>query len=315
MSRIGSRGELEAFVRAVELGSFSAAARELNLTPSALSKLVTRIERSLKVRLLSRSTRRIAATPEGQLFLARCRHILAEFEDAEVEVRRSRDRPRGKLRMHMGVGFGMSQGVGALASFLERNPEVDLDLIMEDRRVNLLQENIDISTWPFPLNAANLVAKKLFDFEQILCASPEYLQRNGAPRTLGDLARHRCLAVSNVPLQLKWHFVTAQGRRVFDVTPSITVSNVDVKYRLALAGVGIAQFNEYIVARALQEGRLVRVLTDLHRSEMLTMYALHPRDRHRLPRVAAMLDFLVETFSNRPWRRMGPQLPARRLGT
>jgi len=111
MSRIGDRGEMEAFVRSVELGSFSAAARELKLTPSALSKLVTRLEQSLRVRLLTRSTRNVAPTPEGLLFLARCRRILAEIEDAETEVGRSRERPRGRLRMHMGVGFGISQGV------------------------------------------------------------------------------------------------------------------------------------------------------------------------------------------------------------
>src|SRR6266404_3351142 len=122
MARIGDRSEIEAFVRSVELGSFSAAARELKLTPSALSKLVTRLERGLKVRLLSRSTRRVAPTPEGELFLKRCRRILAEMEDAEMEVGRARDRPRGKLRMHVGVGFAMHQAVPALPRFLERHP-------------------------------------------------------------------------------------------------------------------------------------------------------------------------------------------------
>src|SRR5439155_5677706 len=187
MPRIGDRGEMEAFVRAVETGSFSAAARELKLTPSALSKLVTRLERNLKVRLLSRSTRRIAPTPEGELFMRRCRRILAEMEDAEMEVSRARDRPRGKLRMHMGVGFGISQGVNALPRFFERYPEVELDLVIEDRRVDLLQENIDISTWSLPVHGANIIAKKLFEFDRILCASPEYLKRHGAPRTPEDL--------------------------------------------------------------------------------------------------------------------------------
>jgi DNA-binding transcriptional LysR family regulator len=313
MSRIGDRGEMEAFVRSVELGSFSAAARELKLTPSALSKLVTRLEQSLRVRLLTRSTRNVAATPEGLLFLARCRRILAEIEDAETEVGRSRERPRGRLRMHMGVGFGMSQGVSALPRFLERYPEVELDLVLEDRRVDLTQENIDVSTWSFPPYAANVVAKKLFECQRILCASPEYLRRVGTPQTPDDLARHRCLVVSGVPLQLQWHFETPTGKRDFDVQPAICVNNVDSKYRLALAGVGIAQFSEYIVADALRDGRLVQLLPDIHRSETLAQYAIYQRERHRLPRVAAMVDFLVETFSSRPWRlalgrRRGPAL-------
>ena len=107
MARIGNRGEMEAFVRSVELASLSAAARELKLTPSTLSKLVTRLERALKVRLVTRSSRRILPTPEGELFLARCRRILAELEDAEMEVSGSRERPRGRLRMHAGPEFGM----------------------------------------------------------------------------------------------------------------------------------------------------------------------------------------------------------------
>src|SRR5258705_1096370 len=132
MSRIGDRREMEAFVRSVELGSFSAAARELKLTPSELSKLVTRLERSLKVRLLARTTRRITTTPEGELFVARCRRILAEMEDAEMEVSRSRDRPRGLLRMHLGVGVAIHLFVDALPKFLERHPEVQVDLLVED---------------------------------------------------------------------------------------------------------------------------------------------------------------------------------------
>ena len=303
MSRIGDRGQMEAFVRAVELGSFSAAARELKLTPSALSKLVTRLEKSLRVRLLSRSTRRVAPTPEGELFLKRCRRILAEIEDAEAEVRGARDRPRGKLRMHMGVGFGISQGVNALPRFLERYPDVELDLIIEDRRVDLVQENVDISTWSFLPNSANVVARKLFECGRILCAAPAYLTRHGMPGTPDDLSRHRCLVVSSVALQLQWHFQTPQGRRTFDVHPAIAVNNVDTKYRLTLAGVGIAQFSEYIVAEALRDGRLVRLFPESHRSETLAQYALYQAERHRLPRVAAMLDFLVETFSGRPWRQ------------
>lgn len=303
MSRIGDRGEMEAFVRSVETGSFSTAARELKVTPSALSKLVTRLERSLEVRLVSRSTRRIAPTPEGELFMARCRRILAEMEDAEVEVGRSRDRPRGRLRMHMGVGFGASQGVKALPRFFERHPEVELDLVLEDRRVNLLQENVDISTWSFQPHGANLVARKLFDFRRVLCASPAYLERHGVPRTPGDLARHRCLVVSGVPAQSPWVFQTRAGRRLFDVEPTVRVNNADCKYRFTLAGMGIAQFSEYIAADALRDGRLVQLLADCHRPDVLAQYVIYPKERHRLPRVATMVDFLMETFASRPWRR------------
>src|SRR5689334_13823332 len=148
MSHIGELAELRAFVRSVETGSLSAAARELRLTPSTLSKLVTRLERSLAVKLVNRTTRRITPTPEGELFVARCRRILAEMEDAEMEVGRSRERPRGRLRMHMAVGFAMHQMAREMPRFLERHPEVQVDLVIEDRRVDVARENIDISVRP-----------------------------------------------------------------------------------------------------------------------------------------------------------------------
>ncbi len=302
MSRIGDRGEMEAFVRSVELASFSAAARELKLTPSTLSKLVTRLERALKVRLLTRTTRRIVPTPEGELFVARCRRILAEMEDAETEVSRSRERPRGLLRMHMGVGVAMHVIVDALPRFAERYPEVRLDLLIEDRRVDLARENIDISVRPWRPELTALVVRKIFDFDRILCASPAYLKRHGRPRTPDDLARHRCMGVSSIPAHSHWLFKGADGPRGIDVLPAFAGNNADCIHRFALSGMGIARLNEFIVAPALRDGRLVQVLEDYYWDEKLSMLAIYPHERHRLPRVAAMLDFLVESFGHRPWR-------------
>ena len=306
MSRIGDRGEMEAFVRSVELGSFSAAARELKLTPSAISKLVTRLERTLKVRLLGRTTRRINPTPEGELFVARCRRILAEMEDAESEVSRSRERPRGRLRMHVAVGFAMHQLAREMPRFLERNPEVQVDLVIEDRRVDIVRENLDISVRPWPPETSSLVVRRIFEFERTLCASPAYLKRHGTPRTPEDLARHRCMGVSSIPNHGQWMFMTPSGPRAFEVALSASVNNADFVYRFALAGQGVARLNEFIVADALADGRLVQVLADHHCPEDLAMIAIYPQERHRLPRVAAMLDFLVETFAKRPWRTKRP---------
>ena len=300
--RIGNRDEMEAFVRAIELRSFSAAAREMRLTPSALSKLVTRLERALRVKLVSRTTRRIAPTPEGELFVGRCRRILAEMEDAEMEVGRSRDRPRGRLRMHVGVGFAMHQAVPALPRFLERHPEVQVDLIVEDRQVDIVRENIDISVRPWIPESTALVVRRLFEFERGLYASPAYLARHGRPKTPDDLARHRCMAVSTIPNNDQWSFATPGGRRVIEVTLGASVNNADCVYRFAVDGLGIARLNEFVVAQALRDGRLVQVLADQQWAEHLSMLAIYPQERHRLPRVAAMLEFLTETFGPRPWR-------------
>ena len=295
MSRIGDRGGMEAFVRSVELGGFSAAARERKLSPSALSKLVSRLERDLGVRLLNRTTRKLTPTAEGELFLARCRRILAELEDAENEVGRSRERPRGKLRLHVGVGFGTHQVLPALPRFLERCPEVQVELIIEDRDFDLIKEGIDISVRPGPLSDTAMVARKLGDFERVVCAAPEYLRRHGVPRTPEDLVRHRCINLT-LPGRTQWPFASATGRQVLNIAAGLSSNNNDSVLQLALMGLGIVHLNDFIVRKDIRRGRLRPVLTDYHCADRVPMYALYPQDRHRLPRVAAMLEFLAECF-------------------
>ena len=305
MSRRGDRGEMEACVRSVELGSFSAAARELKLTPSALSKLVSRLERALKVKLVHRTTRRISPTPEGELFRTRCRRILADMEDAEMAVGRSRERPRGRLRMHVGVGIGMHQIVPAMPRFFARYPEVEIDLWIEDRRVDLVRESIDISVFLAAPETTSMVVRKLFEFERVVCASPAYLRRHGTPRSPDDLGRYRCVSVSSFPDHSRWPFRMPSGPRVIEMLPGARVNNADVVYRFALAGMGIVRLAEYVVTDALRDGRLVEVLSDFHCPEHLPVLVAYPPERHRLPRVGAMLEFLDKTFAGRPWREAG----------
>lgn len=301
MPRIGDRGEMEAFVRAVELGGFSAAARDLKLSPSALSKLVDRLERSLDVQLLRRTTRRLSLTAEGELFLARCRRILMEFEDAETEVGRSRERPRGKLHMHVGVGFAMHQLVPVLPAFMARYPDVQLDLRIEDARLDLVNEGLDISVRPAPADEA-MVARTLFEFDRIVCVAPSYLNRFGTPRKPEDLREHRCLTVSGTFSAKRWSFHGPGGLLAIDIDGHARVNNADAIYRLALDGQGIVHINEFICASALRDGRLVPILADYPCADGSQMLAMYPHERNRLPRVAAMLDFLGESFSGRPWR-------------
>jgi DNA-binding transcriptional LysR family regulator len=234
------------------------------------------------------------------------------MEDAEMEVGRSRERPRGRLRMHIAVGFAMHQMAREMPRFLERHPEVQVDLVIEDRRVDVVRENIDISVRPWAPETTTLVVRKIFEFERLLCASPAYLERHGTPRSPEELARHRCMAVSSIPSHAQWAFRMPTGPRVFDVALSASVNNADFVYRFALSGMGIARLNEFIVAEAIRDGRLVQVLADHQAQERLTMLAIYPQERHRLPRVAAMLEFLGETFAGRPWRRPAPKARAPR---
>jgi len=305
MGRIGDRGEMEAFVRAVERGSFSAAARDLKLTPSALSKMVTRLETVLGARLLNRTTRKVTTTVEGALFLARCRRIVAEFEDAEREVGRSRDKPRGKLLMHAGVGFSTHRLVPAMPRFVARYPEVQVELIVEDRDLDVVRNGIDISVRPgLPLDQS-LVARKLGEFERVVCASPAYLARHGVPRSPDELSTHACMTISSLPGRSKWPFLTASGRQIFEVIPHLSATSADAVRRFALMGLGIVRMNDFILDEDIRAARLVPVLVDQFYPERNPMHALYPHDRHRLPRVAVMLDFLGEIFGSVSWRSAG----------
>jgi DNA-binding transcriptional LysR family regulator len=296
------RGAMAAFVRAVELGGFSAAARELKLTPSALSKLVSRLEMRLGVRLLNRTTRRLALTAEGALFFERCRRIVADIEDAENEVTRTRERPRGRLRLHVAVGFAMHQVAPALPRFLKRYPEVQVDLLIEDRHVDLVKEDVDISVRPGPIAETAYVVRTICEFERAICAAPEYLERHGVPQLPEDLAKHNCIVLSGFSSRAQWPFATSSGRQVIDIVPSTIVNNADCALRFALMGFGIVRLNDFVVAEALQQGRLVRVLERYRPEERAPMLALYPRTRHRLPRVAVMLEFLMTSFAHAPWR-------------
>jgi DNA-binding transcriptional LysR family regulator len=311
MGRLAGSAELTAFVRSVELGGFSAAARELALTPSALSKLVTRLENALGVRLLNRTTRKLATTAEGALFLARCRKILLEIEEAENEIGSARKRPRGRLRMHAGVGFGVHQLVPVLPSFLDRYPDIQLDLVFEDRSPDLVREGIDISVWPGEPIDTSLVARKLCDFERVICASPDYLSRHGTPRSPKDLENHNCIVIAGLPPTLaRWSFDTGSGRKVVEAAGNVRANNADCALHLALMGLGIARMNDFIVSEHVRYRRLIPIRMG-PKGEQLPLYALYPQARHRLPRVAAMLAFLTESFAHRPWGTARPRASRR----
>jgi DNA-binding transcriptional LysR family regulator len=310
MDRLGDRNTLEAFVRSVDLGGFSAAARQLGISPSAVSKLVSRIESSLGARLVHRTTRKLALSEEGELFLARARRILEEFEDAENELGNARERPCGRVRVHVGVGFAMHQFIPALPAFMQSYPEVRIDLLIEDRNVDLTRENVDVSVRPGPVADDSVVVRELFDFQRIVCASPEYLRRNGNPALPENLHQHNCLVISGFPKRGQWRFFEHGRSTSVEVPSAIHVNNADAVLKLAIAGAGIARLNEFIVAEALRAGQLVPVLRDFHCAEPEAMLALFPAMRQRLPRVAAMLDFLADRFASRPWRTTASRVAA-----
>jgi DNA-binding transcriptional LysR family regulator len=296
--------DTRAFVHVVEHQSFAAAAKALDLTPSAVSKLVSRLEDRLGVCLLHRTTRRLALTSEGEVYFARARRFLSDMDEVEAEVAGMRGAPRGRLHVNTSNGFGVHQLAPTLPEFLERYPEVCVELSITDRVVDLVADHADVTIRAGHVADTSLTARKIADFERILCAAPSYLQRHGVPRTPADLVDHSCIVVS-VHAPGGWPFRTENGVQYAEIAPRITTDSAEIAMRLAIDGAGIARLGEGIIEKPIRDGRLVPLLTSIHHSESIPLSAVYLAGRRRLPRVRAFLDFLVEKFANAPWR-VGP---------
>ena len=300
-------GEMRAFVRSVELGGFSAAARDLDLTPSALSKLVTRLEDRLGVRLMNRTTRKLALTAEGDAYFTSAKRILIEIEEAEEQVTRFSNSPKGLLRVNTGVAFGLHQLAPALPRFLERYPDMEIDININDRVIDLVEEGVDVAIRSGVLRDSSLTARKICDMQRVICASPTYLKKHGTPRTPQDLLSHNCISISAAPQLRRWPFTTKNGIETIEVKGNVSANNAETLLQLAATGVGIIRLADVIVSDGIRGGWLTPILTDVHHREPLPLSALYLPGKHKSPRVAAFVNFLVETFASAPWRH-GPEV-------
>ena len=287
--------EMNAFVRVADRGSFAAAAADLGLTPSALSKLVTRIEDRLGVRLLTRTTRKLALTAEGELFVARSREILASIEAAEAEVTAASERPRGHLRISVGTAVAKQILGPALPAFLALYPDIAVELHVSDHQIDLVAEQVDVAIRSGALGDSTLVARKITEATRVICASPIYLEKHGAPRVPADLLQHNCLTLPG-PAWSRWPFHTHEGVNRLAISGTFTSDNADLLLDMAVAGLGIARLADFMVARAVQQGALVPLLVDSHVPESFPIHTLTVPSRHRAPRVRAFIDFFAEQF-------------------
>ena len=304
-----SATEMRVFVRVVERGSFSAAAEDLAMTPSAISKLVSRLEDRLGIRLLHRTTRRLALTPEGETYHLRAQEILSAIDDAEAEVARLGTTPRGRLRVNTGTAFALHELVAALPDFIARYPEIEIDLSVTDRVVDLLSENADVAIRTGLVTDPSLVARKIADAERGIFAAPTYLDRRGTPATPDELARHDAIVVNSVPAVNRWPFRDGDGVRIVEVNTKIVVDDAEVALRLAIAGAGVLRVSDMLVGEAVRRGLLVPLFVGVSVSEPLPVSAVYPQGRHRMAKVRAFVDFVVDRFKGAPWRQWDVRLP------
>ena len=284
--------EMEVFVRVVDRGGFTAAAREFRLTPSAVSKLVSRLEERLSARLFNRSTRRLQLTPEGQAFYERSVRVLSDMDDAERAASVGAS-PRGHLRVNSNIPFGMRYLMPLVPRFLEKNPDVTLDVVLTDTVVDLMQERADVAIRVGPLRESSLMARKLGTSRMAIVASPGYLERHGAPESPDDLARHKGIGWSFFRTVTGWPFKKSGATETFTPPPVSRASDGEVARLLALGGVGLARLALFHVGPDIEAGRLVPVLQELNPGDREDIHAVYQGQGGPLPaRVRAFVDFL-----------------------
>jgi DNA-binding transcriptional LysR family regulator len=297
---VNRSGEMEVFVQAVDRGGFSAAAREMGMTPSAVSKLVARLEARLGTQLVQRSTRKLQLTAEGQQFYERSQRVLADIDEAERCVTAGAV-PRGRVVVNASVAFGLHMLVPLVPRFMQRHPQVLLELALTDRVVDLIDERADIAIRWGPLPSSDLLARRLGETAQSIVASPGYLARHGTPRKPADLQKHSQLDFSYRRRVPDWP-LRVDGQLVdVPVQGSVRASNGEALRQLALAGAGLARLSRYAIQADLDAGRLVAVLEKHNPKDAAPIHAVYLGKVDRVPaRVRAVLDFLVEQLGSDP---------------
>lgn len=300
VSRMDSLGSLNAFVQAADARSFTLAGRQLGVSPSAVGKAIARLEERLNVRLFHRSTRTITLTPEGTLFLERCRRIFCEVEAAELELSQTQGAPRGKLRVSLPL-VGMLM-IPTLTAFMHAWPEIELDLDFTDRLVDVIDEGFDAVVRTGEVSDSRLMMRVLGAYHHQIVAAPDYLDRRGTPRTPDDLLSHACLHHRFPTTGKLERWPLKRGSKALDIAlpQSAIANNIEPLIHMAEQGIGIACLPNFAVRQQIEEGRLVAVLAD-HVQSAGAFRVLWPSSRQLSPKLRVFVDFMAENlFAERP---------------
>lgn len=294
--KIETAPDLAFFVLLAKLGSMSATARELGVTPPAITKRLSLMEQKLGVRLVNRTTRRISLTQEGETYLTQSTQILHQIREMEESISSGRAAPKGLLRVNATPGFGRTRIAPIVSRFAHAYPEVEVELHLTDRPISLVEEAYDLAIRFGELPDTRLTARKLMSNKRFLCASPAYLKKAGEPQTPAELHRHRCiLHRQNDDVYGTWRLQKGKAVELVKVRGAVSSNDGDIVMNWALDGHGIVQRSEWDVAKYLESGRLKEIMKD-YRLPDADLY-LYYLSRSNLPaKVRAFIDFLAEEF-------------------
>jgi DNA-binding transcriptional LysR family regulator len=291
---VNRSGEMEVFVRAVELGGFSLAGRAMRMTPSAVSKLVARLERRLGARLINRSTRKLLLTAEGQAFLERAHRVLADLDEAERAVTAGAV-PRGLVRVNCNVPFGLHRLLPLVPQFTAAHPEVRLDIALTDRVIDLMDERADVAIRVGSMRPSQLMARKLGQSRMAVVAAPSYLARRGVPQTPCDLDAHNCIAFNFARHVDEWSFIVDGTHVSLPARGDVVAGDGEISRRLALAGQGVTRLSLFHIRPDIKAGRLVPILEAYNPGDVEEVNVVYVGHGGRLPaRVRALIDFLAK---------------------
>jgi DNA-binding transcriptional LysR family regulator len=284
--------DMRLFCQVMESGSFTAAAEHLGLSKQFVSRRLIQLEERLGVRLLNRSTRRLDVTPLGQSYYESALRLLSEVEQVEQGISGQNTDPRGTIRLSAPLSFAMAHLGSLLPLFLQRHPHVSVEVDLSDRPVDLISEGYDLVLRIGTLEDSTLIARRIASVQRVYCASPDYLTRRGTPQTPEDLAEHECLPYGH-SRQVQWRFMVKGKPLVMNVSGRMRVNNGELLRDSAIAGLGVTYLPTFIVAEALQDGRLVTLLEGFT-PEALALSAVFPQHRQSSRPVQALIEFLRE---------------------
>lgn len=290
---------IRAFTKVVQAGGFAAAAREMGLSRSVVNRSVINLENELATQLLRRSTRHVTPTETGLAFHDRCLHILSELDDAMSAVTDIQENPTGRLRVNAPMSFGTLHLSGIVAEYMRIYPEVHVELVLNDRFVDPIEEGFDVTVRigePTPL--ASLVTKKIVTMKRMLCASPAYLKAQGAPTHPDELRQHRCLHYGYQDTGNRWHLQGPDGRQSVAINCVMWSNNGESLKDAAVENQGVVLLPAFIAGEALRHGELITVLSDYPPSDIVVC-ALYPRHRHLSAKVRFFVGLLAKRLGDR----------------